>query len=65
MEPEELVGRTITAVKYMTQEELETHDWCGPVPILVLDDGTEIVAARDDEGNDAGRLWIDKPEASI
>lgn len=60
MKPEDIIGRTITAVKYMTEEELETHDWRGPVPILVLDDGTEIVAARDDEGNGAGVFWIDK-----
>lgn len=60
MKPEDIIGRTTTAVKYMTEEELETHDWRGPVPILVLDDGTEIVASSDDEGNNAGRLWIDK-----
>lgn len=60
MKPEDLIGRTITAVKYMTEEELETHDWRGPVPIIVLDDHTEIVAAGDAEGNQAGVFWIDK-----
>lgn len=60
MESEDIVGRTITAVKYMTAEELETHGWRGPVPILVLDDYTEIVASCDDEGNGPGVFWIDK-----
>ena len=64
MQPEDIIGRTITAVRYMTQDELDDLDWRGPVPILILDDGTEILAARDDEGNDAGRLWIDNPTVS-
>lgn len=65
MEPEDIIGRTITAVRHMTQDELDELDWRGPVPILILDDGTKILAACDDEGNDAGHLWINKPEASV
>lgn len=59
MQPEDIIDRTIVAVKYMQQDELDRLDWRGPVPILVLDDGTEIVAAKDDEGNGAGVFWIE------
>lgn len=32
----------------------------GTVPVIVLDDGTEIYASRDEEGNGPGALFIDK-----
>lgn len=52
-----LVGRTITGVRTMTEEEMDTMDWYGHVLIYTLDDGTEMVASKDDEGNGAGSLW--------
>lgn len=45
-----LIGRTITDVGYLVDQ--------GDVwPCLVLDDGTQIVASRDDEGNGPGSLF--------
>lgn len=61
MEIEQLVGRTIVAVKYLTKDELDEMDWYGRVPVIVLDDGTEIIASQDDEGNGPGTLFIDNP----
>lgn len=58
-----IVGRKIIGVRNMTQDELDDLDWYGSVPILVLDNGTEILASQDDEGNGAGRLWIYNPNA--
>ena len=58
---QQLIGRTITAVRALTKEELDDMDWYGYVPVLVLDDGTEIIASRDDEGNAPGRFFIDNP----
>ena len=53
-----LVGRTITAVRYLSNEEATEILWSCRAPVLVLDDGTEINPSRDDEGNDAGTLEI-------
>jgi hypothetical protein len=59
---EKLIGRTIVAVRYLTQEELDDMDWYGNVPVLVFDDGTEIVASQDSEGNGPGVFFVDRPE---
>lgn len=56
-----LIGRTIVAVRIMTKEELDEIDWYGHAPVLILDDGTEIVASKDYEGNGPGVLFIDNP----
>ena len=56
-----LIGRTITAVRALTKDELDEMDWYGHVPVIVLDDGTEIISSRDDEGNGPGTLFIDNP----
>lgn len=56
-----LIGRTIVAVRTLSQDELDEMDWYGHAPVIVLDDGTEIVASRDDEGNGPGVFFIDNP----
>ena len=56
-----LIGRTIVAVRIMNKEELDEMDWYGHAPVLILDDGTEIVASKDYEGNGPGVLFIDNP----
>lgn len=58
---QKLIGRTIVSVRYLDQEELDDIDWYGYVPALVLDDGTEIIASRDGEGNGPGVFFIDNP----
>lgn len=52
-----LIGRTIVDTRTLTQDEKDAMDWHGHCDVLVLDDGTELLAARDDEGNGAGSLW--------
>ena len=59
-----IIGRKIIGVRYLTQEELDEMDWYGRVPVILLDDGTEIVASQDDEGNGPGRFFIDNPTIS-
>lgn len=51
-----LKGRTITDVFYMTEEEAEDLGWQSRALVLVLDDGSQLIAQSDDEGNDAGAL---------
>ncbi len=54
-----LVGKTIVAVREMTQEELEHEGWSNRllVPVLVLSDGTKLYCSRDEEGNGPGALF--------
>jgi len=51
-----LVGRTIAAVRYMTEEESEDSDFDSSPIVIIFDDGSYIFPMRDDEGNDAGAL---------
>jgi len=61
---ENIIGRKIIGFRYLSQEELDEMDWYGRVPVILLDDGTEIVASQDDEGNGPGRFFIDNPTVS-
>ena len=51
-----LVGRTIAAVRYMTEEEAADSDFYSSPIVIIFDDGSYIFPMRDDEGNDAGAL---------
>lgn len=56
----ELIGKTIVAVRPMSDEELEGEMWdrSAKTPIvLVLSDGTLLYASRDGEGNGPGMLF--------
>ena len=52
-----LIGRRVTAVRYMTENEMEQYGWTQSTAVITFDDGTEIFASRDDEGNGAGALF--------
>lgn len=52
-----MIGRTIVGTRTLTQDELDYLDWYGHVEVLILDDGTELVASKDPEGNGPGALW--------
>lgn len=52
-----LVGKKITKVRYMTENERDDHGWYGRPLLIYLDDGTVIYPSKDDEGNDAGALF--------
>lgn len=56
----ELIGRTIVGTRNLTQDERDCLDW-RHAEVLILDDGTELVPSRDDEGNDAGVIWHCQP----
>lgn len=58
---EPLIGRTIVGVRALTKEELDQYDWWGSIPVLILDDGTQVVPSRDDEGNGGGTFFFDNP----
>ena len=53
-----LCGRTIKGIRYMTPAEMDNVGWHRAPLILILDDNTLLFASSDDEGNDAGALFI-------
>lgn len=53
-----LKGKTIKAIRYLTDSEKEDFMWYKNAPVIVFTDGTQIVAQCDDEGNDGGVLYI-------
>lgn len=60
-----LKGKKIVSVRYMNEQEKEMLGWHNRCVIIVLDDGTAIYPSRDDEGNDAGALFVDNPKKNI
>lgn len=50
-------GRTITKVRYMSRKETAEQGWMRRPLVLVLDNGMQLYASRDDEGNDAGAMF--------
>lgn len=52
-----LVGRKIVEIREMTDEELDREGWsAGGPPVIVLEDGTTLFPAADQEGEGAGVL---------
>jgi len=52
-----LVGRKITAVRYLTTAEAKRNGWFKRPLVLQLDDGNLIYPTMDDEGNDGGAIF--------
>ena len=61
-EASKLVGRKIVKARYLTEEEAEGQGWDNSAVVLQLDDGSCIYPSSDDEGNDAGALFIYGPD---
>tara|TARA_Y100000310_G_C20200728_1_gene586768 strand:- start:99 stop:365 length:267 start_codon:yes stop_codon:yes gene_type:complete len=65
------VGRTVTSVEYLTQDEADQNGWfCRPLAIHLAsrngkEDGVWVYAMRDDEGNDAGALATTDKKTSV
>lgn len=53
----ELTGRTIVAVRYLTDKEMENLGWYDSALVMFLDDGSYVFPSQDDEGNGAGALF--------
>jgi hypothetical protein len=57
-----LIGLTITALSYQSEAEMENLGWNSAALVLQFQDGTIAYASMDDEGNDAGALFIQPSE---
>jgi len=53
-----LVGRKITSVRYMTDKEQQSFGWYKKAVVITLDDGSVMFPMSDDEGNDAGVIQV-------
>lgn len=53
-----LVGKTISSVRFLTDAEQQELGWTSKAIVITLDDGHSLFASQDDEGNDAGALFL-------
>tara|TARA_R100001480_G_C4651445_1_gene170918 strand:- start:39 stop:293 length:255 start_codon:yes stop_codon:yes gene_type:complete len=58
-----LVGRKITNIRYMTEKEKVDWMWSYCAIVIELDDGQKLIPWTDDEGNDAGSLYVHNSKA--
>ena len=57
-----LVGKTIRAVVYMSDKEVEENDWYASNVKIIFTDGHWITPSADDEGNNSGVLFTTSDE---
>ena len=60
-----LLGRTIVRVEYMSPDDRDANYWTHRGLVIYLDDGTQVSAMVDEEGNDAGAFWTTHPDHGI
>lgn len=60
-----LVGRRIARVRYMSRAEANESLWKNRPLVIELDDGALIHASCDEEGNDAGVIFVDTKSESL
>ena len=60
-----LKGKTIKAVRYMSQEEKEQYMWDSRPLAIFFTDGSFIFPMADDEGNDGGALCTSSKELPV
>ena len=52
-----LVGKTITHVRYLKDEEMEGMDgWHYRPAVIIFNDGSMLIPQSDDEGNEGGAM---------
>lgn len=63
---DQLEGRTIKEVRYLTEEEMENIGWDSRCVVMILDNGNVVFPSSDDEGNSAGSLFtMDKENPTL
>ena len=51
-----LVGKTITHVRYLKDEEMEGMGWHYRPAVIIFNDGSMLIPQSDDEGNEGGAM---------
>lgn len=62
---EQLLGRKIVRVRYLTPAEAEDLGWFSRPLVIHLDDGNLVFASADDEGNDGGALFTNNDKNPV
>ena len=60
-----LNGRTIVEARYLTKQEAAELGWETRSVVLFLDNGNQLIASGDDEGNQAGALFTSDEKTPI
>ena len=60
-----LVGKKVTDITYMTEDQCEENLWYNRPVVIIFDDGSYIIPLSDDEGNNAGALATSDDELPI
>lgn len=60
-----LKGRRIAGVRYLTATEAEGYAWHARGLVIFLDNGTQLVASADDEGNGPGAILTDNDKTPV
>jgi len=59
----DLIGKTITEVRALNDDEAEVQGWeYAHCVVIILDDGTKLFPSRDPEGNGPGALFGERGE---
>tara|TARA_R100000353_G_scaffold175083_1_gene144504 strand:- start:1460 stop:1720 length:261 start_codon:yes stop_codon:yes gene_type:complete len=61
----ELLGRKITKIEYLTQDELDDNMWDKSPIAIELDNRIWLVPMADDEGNDGGSISTNIKNLSV
>jgi len=60
-----LIGKTISEIRYLSDEEMKMFGWYKNPMVIMLNDHTQIVLQSDDEGNDGGAAFLYNGEQEI
>ena len=61
----ELLGRKITKIEYLTQDEVDNNMWYKSPIAIELDNRIWLVPMADDEGNDGGSISTNIKNLSV
>lgn len=52
-----MIGKKLKEIRLQTEEEMDELGWDKPATVLVFEDGSQVFASSDGEGNNPGVLF--------
>ena len=59
------LGRTITDIRFMSEEERDNNAWDKRGIVIILDDGNILYPMSDEEGNDTGAIGTSYKQLNV